>query len=222
MNEYTYLLPQSSVLRALHTVVRDVSISPERFVAASKRIIQMLIESGLNLLPFEACPIQTPVGQTFSGLCFKGQLCGVSILRAGETMETVFREMCPSAPIGKILIQRDRETKRPKHYLSLLPDDIAQRHVLLFEPMIATGGSVIAAINELCSHGVNEDHIILINFLTVSEGIASLRRHYPRLKMVTSAIDEGLNEQAYMLPGIGDFGDRYFGTVRSQQLRKQG
>lgn len=208
-----HVLPQTDQLRALHTVIRDRAASRDDFVFYSDRIIRMLIETGLGLLPFEPCEVQTPVGRSYPGLRFASRLCGVSIMRAGESMEADLRAVCPSIRIGKILIQRDKATKLPHLYYAALPPDIAERHVLLLDPMFATGGTALAAVQLLLDRGVPEDRIIFVTLLTVPEAIARFCTRYPRVRIVTSAIDERLNEHAYMLPGIGDFGDRYFGTT---------
>jgi uracil phosphoribosyltransferase len=171
-----------------------------------------LLETGLDLLPFERCEVETPVRKKYDGLRFASQICGVAIARAGESMEAELRTVCRSVRIGKILIQRDKVTKKPLLYYSALPEDIARRHVLLLDPMLATGGTALAAIQVLLDKGVAEDRIIFINLITVPEGITAVCRRFPAVKIVTSAIDEQLNENAYMLPGIGDFGDRFFGT----------
>ncbi|WP_342380669.1 uracil phosphoribosyltransferase [Myxococcus stipitatus] len=207
-----HLLPQTNQLRALHTVIRDRHARREDFVFYSGRIIRMLIEEGLNLLPFEPHDVETPVGRKYPGLRFASEICGVSIARAGESMEAALRVACPSIRIGKILIQRDKVTKLPHLYYSALPPDIAKRHVLLLDPMLATGGTALAAIQVLLDRGVAEEHIIFVTLIAVPQGIAAVTRRYPRVKVVTSSIEERLNEHAYMLPGIGDFGDRYFGT----------
>ncbi|MCP3061441.1 uracil phosphoribosyltransferase [Myxococcus sp. K38C18041901] len=209
-----HLLPQTNQLRALHTLIRDRTASREDFVFYSGRIIRMLIEAGLDLLPFERHDVQTPVGRTYPGLRFASEICGVSIARAGESMEAALRAVCTSIRIGKILIQRDKVTKLPHLYYSALPPDIAKRHVLLLDPMLATGGTALAAIQVLLDKGVAEENIIFITLITVPHGIAAVTQRYPRVKLVTSSIEERLNEHAYMMPGIGDFGDRYFGTDR--------
>jgi uracil phosphoribosyltransferase len=207
-----HLLPQTNQLRALHTMIRSKTASREDFVFYSQRIIRMLIEAGLNLLPFQKCDVQTPVGRIYEGLSFSPHICGVSVIRAGESMEGVLREVCGPIRIGKILIQRDKVTKLPHLYYSNFPVDIAERQVLLLDPMLATGGSALAAIQVLLERGVIEENIIFINLITVPEGISAVCERYPQLKIVTSAIEERLNENAYMLPGIGDFGDRFFGA----------
>lgn len=209
-----HLLAQTDQLRALHSIIRDRTVRREDFVFYAGRINRMLIERGLDLLPFEPWDVQTPVGRTYDGLRFASDICGVSIARAGDSMEAALRAVCRSIRIGKILIQRDKVTKLPRLYYAALPEDIAQRHVLLLDPMLATGGTALAAIQVLLDSGVAEERIVFVNLITVPEGITAVCRRYPRVRIVTSAIDERLNEDAYMIPGIGDFGDRFFGTDR--------
>jgi uracil phosphoribosyltransferase len=212
LGQNVHLLPQTNQLRALHTIIRDRNVRREDFIFYSGRIIRLLIETGLNLLPFETCATETPVGRTYDGLRFTSRICGVSIVRAGESMEAELRAVCRSIRIGKILIQRDKVTKLPRLYYSALPHDIAQRHVLLLDPMLATGGTALAAIQILLDKGVAEENIVFINLITVPEGITAVYQRHPQVRIVTSAIDERLNDNAYMIPGIGDFGDRFFGT----------
>ncbi|MCA2211538.1 uracil phosphoribosyltransferase [Jidongwangia harbinensis] len=210
--ETVHLLPQTRHLRALHTGMRDRDADRAVFVRNAGRIHRRLVEAGLELLPFEPYDVQTPVGRTYRGVRLTSQVCGVCIARAGDSMETALTEAAPSARIGKILIQRDPVTKLPRLYYAKLPDDVAQRHVLLLDPMLATGGTALAAIDILLDRGVPEAHIVLVNVLSAPEGIAAVRKRFARVRIVTSSIEERLNENAYMLPGIGDFGDRYFGT----------
>jgi uracil phosphoribosyltransferase len=207
-----HILPQTKQLRALHTTIRDRTATRQDFVFYSGRIIRLLIECALDQLPYQPCSVQTPVGQSYQGLRLASRVCGVSVLRAGESMEYELRAACPSIPIGKILIQRDKTTKLPRLYYAALPDDIADRHVLMLDPMLATGGTALKAIQVLLDHGVAENNVIFVNLIAAPEGIAAVRRGYPELPIVTSAVEERLNQDAYMIPGIGDFGDRYFGT----------
>lgn len=182
-----HVLPQTSQLRALHTIIRDRHARREDFVFYAGRIIRLLIETGLDLLPFEPCEVETPVGRKYAGLRLTSPICGVSIARAGDSMEAGLRAVCPSVRIGKILIQRDKVTKLPHFYYSAFPKDIAQRHVLLLDPMFATGGTALAAIRLLLDAGVPEEKIIFINLLTVPEAIAALGQRHPRVQVVTSA-----------------------------------
>ena len=207
-----HVLPQTRQLRAMLTIVRDRNAERGDFVLYSQRIIRLLLESAMDLLPFEARDVETPVGSVYEGLRAAGPVFGVSILRAGDSMESVLREMSPSTRIGKILIQRDKSTKLPSLYYSNLPNDIADGSVLLLDPMLATGGTALAAIRVLIEKGVAVENVVFVSFIAAPEGIAAVREQYPQLKIVTSAIERGLNSNAYMEPGIGDFGDRFFGT----------
>lgn len=209
---HLHVLPPTNHLRMLHTIIRDRMASRQDLVFHSGRIIRLLVESAIDRLPYEARDVTTPIGQTYSGLRLAAPVCGVSVVRAGESMEVGLRAVWPSIRIGKILIQRDKITKLPRLYYSALPDDIGERHVLLLDPMLATGGTALAAIRLLLERGVAEQNIIFVNLLAAPEGIKALRQRHPDLPVVTSAVEERLNESAYMVPGIGDFGDRYFGT----------
>ncbi len=207
------VLPQSRQLRAMHTIIRDKDASQRDFTLFSRRIIRQLLEAALELLPFEERKVTTPIGRTYHGLGFTPDICGVSVVRAGESMEAELRDVLPGIRIGKILIQRDKETKLPHLLYQSLPADIARRHVLLLEPMLATGGSTLAALDVLRRAGVPDERTVLVNFLASPQGLERVGQAAPDLRIVTSSIEEGLTEQAFMIPGIGDFGDRFFGTV---------
>lgn len=121
------------------SMIRDKNTQRADFIFYSNRIIRLLVEEGLNHLPVVEHAITTPVGRTYAGVMFQGKICGVSIMRAGEAMEQGLRDCCRSVRIGKILIQRDEETSQPKLFYDKLPEDIADRWVLLLDPMFATG-----------------------------------------------------------------------------------
>ena len=122
-------------------MIRDQKTERADFIFYSNRIIRMLVEEGLNHFPVIPKDINTPVGRPYSGVQFQGKICGVSIMRAGEAMEQGLRDCCRSVRIGKILIQRDEETSKPRLFYSKLPEDISERWVLLLDPMLATGES---------------------------------------------------------------------------------
>lgn len=207
-----HILPQSNYLRLLHSIIRDRGTGSLDFAFYSNRIFRMLLDFAINLLPFEPFNVTTPVGEPYEGVRPATDLCSVSVIRAGEGMETEARCLYRDMRIGKILIQRDPETKQPKLYFSKLPDDIARCHVLLLEPMLATGGSAMTAIKVLLEAGVPEDQIIFVNVLVSPEGLRQVVEAFPSISIVTSAVERGLNDRAFMVPGIGDFGDRYFRT----------
>ncbi|KAJ4467867.1 armadillo/beta-catenin/plakoglobin [Lentinula aciculospora] len=205
-----FTLPQTAQLEALYTIIRDKDTLRGDFLFYSDRVIRLLVEEGLNHLPVVKKSVITPTGSTYDGVGFEGKICGVSILRAGEAMEAGLREVCRSVRIGKILIQRDEETMQPKLFYSKFPQDIAKRYVLLLDPMLATGGSAIKAVDVLMENGVPEDRIIFINLISSPEGLKTFCEKFPRLKVITGWIDQGLNEKAYIIPGLGDFGERRY------------
>ncbi|ODV98452.1 hypothetical protein PACTADRAFT_48213 [Pachysolen tannophilus NRRL Y-2460] len=203
-------LPQTNQLLGLYSIIRDKNTRRGDFVFYSDRIIRLLVEEGLNQLPVEATTIITPTNQSYQGVKFLGKICGVSIVRAGESMEQGLRDCCRSVRIGKILIQRDEETALPKLFYSKLPDDINDRYVFLLDPMLATGGSAMMAVEVLLSRGVKQERIFFLNLLASPEGIDAFYKKYPKIKIITGGIDEKLDEQRYIVPGLGDFGDRYY------------
>ncbi|KAF9280394.1 Uracil phosphoribosyltransferase, synthesizes UMP from uracil [Linnemannia elongata] len=206
------VLPQTQQLKACTTIIRDKNTQRADFIFYSDRIIRILVEEGLNHLPVVEKTVVTPTGKEFHGIDFQGRICGVSIMRAGESMEQGLRDVCRSVRIGKILIQRDEETALPKLYYAKFPPDIASRFCLLLDPMLATGGSAIKAIETLIDYGVAEERILFLNLISCPEGIAAVVAKFPAMKIVTAEIDAGLDEKLYINPGLGDFGCRYFGT----------
>ncbi|KAK2774514.1 Uracil phosphoribosyltransferase, synthesizes UMP from uracil [Onygenales sp. PD_12] len=205
-----HVLPQTPQLIALLTMIRDHRTDRADFIFYSNRIIRLLVEEGLNHLPVVEQSVTTPVGRSYLGVKFQGKICGVSIMRAGEAMEQGLRDCCRSVRIGKILIQRDEDTWQPKLFYDKLPKDIASRWVLLLDPMFATGGSATMAVDVLKSRGVPEDRILFLNLIASPSGVADFAQRYPKLRVVTAFIDQGLDEKKYIIPGLGDFGDRYY------------
>ncbi|KAJ2611829.1 Uracil phosphoribosyltransferase, synthesizes UMP from uracil [Coemansia sp. RSA 1365] len=207
-----HLLPQTHQLKGLMTIIRDANTERGDFVFYSDRVIRLLVEEGLNYLPVVDKEVITPTGLPFQGVAFEGRICGVSIMRAGESMEQGLREVCTSVRIGKVLIQRDERTALPKLYYSKLPKDIADRWVLLLDPMLATGGSAVKCVETLLEAGVKEERILFINLICAPEGALAMLERFKSLQIITAEIDESIDERKFILPGLGDFGDRYFGT----------
>ena len=205
-------------------MIRDQRTCRADFVFYSNRIIRLLVEEGLNHLPVVQKTVTTPVGHTYGGVGFEGKICGVSIMRAGEAMEQGLRDCCRSVRIGKILIQRDEETCKPALFYEKLPQDISKRWVLLLDPMFATGkdqlgadfpysdvstvynilirleigGSATMAVEVLKSKGVPEDHILFINLIASPSGVADFAERFPKLRVVTAFIDQGLDEKKFV------------------------
>jgi len=205
-------LSHNHQVKGLLTIIRDMTTIREDFIFYADRLIRILIEDGLSYLPFKDSTVTTPTGCQYKGVQFTSKLCGVSIVRAGESMENGLRQVCKSIRIGKILIQRNEETAQPELFYAKFPKDIHERLVLLLDPMLATGGSVVKAVETLIEHGVKQENIFFFNLVAAPEGIINLASKYPKTTIITAEIDEGLNKDKYIVPGIGDFGDRYFGT----------
>jgi uracil phosphoribosyltransferase len=220
MAEYPQLtiLRQNPQVRLLHTHIRDATTTPENFVFFADRLIRLIVEEGLALLPVAEKPVVTPTGATYNGVAPTAGICGVSIMRAGESMEQALRDTCRGARIGKILIQRDETSKDKspdaRFDYAKVPTDIHERWVFLMDPMLATGGSAIKATQILTErYHVKEERIIFLNVVSCPEGLRTFTARFPKVRVVTSAVDDCLNEHKYIVPGLGDFGDRYFGTT---------
>jgi uracil phosphoribosyltransferase len=164
LGDLRFLRP-SLELKHLYTIIRNRETSRSDFIFFSDRIIRLLIEEALTLVPFERRSVITPTAETYEGLTFSKKIAGVSIVRAGESMEKGLREVVRDIRIGKILIQRDEITATPKLFYSKLPADIATRFVFLLDPMLATGGSANKAIDVLLEHGVEESKIYFVNMV---------------------------------------------------------
>lgn len=205
---------QTAQLRCLMTTLYDKQCTPGDWVFTADRVSRIMVEFALNFLPIESNSVITTVeDEPFDGVKFAGRIVGVSIIRAGEAMETALRSCCRNVRLGKILVQRDERTTQPHYYMAKLPKDVATRHVLLMDPMLATGGTAIMAVEKLVEAGVPQEKVIFVNIVAAPEGITALLERFPSIQICTAAVAEGLNEHKYIRRSLGDFGDRYFGTV---------
>lgn len=207
------VLKSTPQVRGMHTIIRNKETSRDEFIFYSKRLMRLLIEHALSFLPFQTCTVQTPQGQDYEGRTYSGkQITGVSILRAGETMEPALRAVCKDVRIGTILIQTNCNTGEPElHYLRL-PKDISEDHVILMDCTVSTGAAAMMAVRVLLDHDVPEDKIFLLSLLMAEMGVHSVAYAFPRVKIITTAVDKKVNDLFRIIPGIGNFGDRYFGT----------
>ena len=161
-------------------------------------------------LPTVEVEVETPVAVAKCQMLAGKKLAIIPILRAGLGMVDNMVDMIPSAKIGHIGLYRDPETHQPVEYYCKLPEDIESRQVYVVDPMLATGGSAIAAIDFLKKHGCKS--IIMMNIIGCPEGIKAVTEPHPDVDLYIAAIDEKLNDHAYIVPGLGDAGDRIFGT----------
>ncbi|MBU0666912.1 MAG: uracil phosphoribosyltransferase [Nanoarchaeota archaeon] len=208
----TIVLEQTAFLKVLFGKLRDENTNIEQFRFAADRIIYLLLQRGFDFIPVNPKMVHTATGFDVDACEFSQDFCSVAILRSGEAMEKSLLDLWKTTILGKILVQRDEETLEPKFFFSKIPKDISKRHVFLLDPMLATGGSAGMAIKLLKEQGVLEEKIIFVTLISCPEGINRLRREYPNINIITACIDEGLNDKGYIVPGLGDFGDRYFGV----------
>jgi uracil phosphoribosyltransferase len=208
---------------SLHTALRSRDTASPAFVAAAEPLLRRLVECALDVaLDYEATDVLTPTGAVFPGLRARREVVGVSIMRAGDSMESALRAAVPGARIGKLLIQRDESVaEKPARFLySKMPPGIDQADVMLLDPMLGTGGSSICAVSHLIAPtsdsqavALSIERVTFVCLIACAEGLAALRAAHPRLRIVAGILDECLDEHKYIRPGVGDFGDRYFGTV---------
>lgn len=213
MPDSLQLLPTTPQVKGLHTFIRNTNTARDEFIFYSKRLIRLVLEYALSLLPFRDVEVETPQNVPYKGKRLACQkICGVSILRAGETMEQAVSDVCKHIRIGKILIQTNQLTGEPELYYLRLPKDIKDYRVVLMDATVATGAAAIMAIRVLLDHDVPEENILLVSLLMAEIGVHSIAYAFPKVQIVTSALDPEINEKFYVIPGIGNFGDRYFGT----------
>merc|ERR1719206_205815 len=203
------VLPSTPQIKGLHTYIRNRQTARDEFIFYSKRLIRLVIEYSLSLLPYETVSVCTPQGLQYEGRrCLVKKICGVSILRAGETMEQALSDVCKDIRIGKILIQTNWDTGEPELYYLRLPKDIKDYQ----DATVATGAAAMMAIRVLLDHDVPEQNINLVSLLMAESGVHTIAYAFPQVKIVTTAVDPEINDKFHVLPGIGNFGDRYFGT----------
>lgn len=209
-----HVLPETPFLIHVHTTMRNHSISRSQFLFTAQQLIRTIIEYAFDQCLYTPKDVITPVGHTFHGSVLAREIVGVSIVRAGESMEQALSDIVQNVKIGKILIQRDESTSErvAKLFYSKLPDEISKSTVILLDPMLASGSSSKLAVHSLLKEGVKEENIIFVNIIAAPEGVEALLTAYPKITIVTSMIDDGLDSSKYIIPGIGDFGDIFFGT----------
>ncbi len=192
---------------SLLTALRDRTTPPPLFRLIAKRLALVLCIEATRTLPATSVEVETPLAST-TGTRLE-PLVVVPILRAGLGMLEAVTELFPEVTVGYLGLERDHATFEPSMYYSKLPP-LEGRSALLLDPMLATGGSASAACEALEKAGAT--HVTLLSVLAAPEGIARLEKAHPELDIVTASVDERLDSHAYIVPGLGDFGDRLFGT----------
>ena len=190
--------------------LRDVRTQPPAFRRAANRISVLLAAEALRDVPTRSHTVETPLGPA-EGLVVGGDVVVVPVLRAGLGMLDAVLELLPAARVGHIGLQRDEATAIASKYYTKLPRDLADSYVLMIDPMLATGGSASAAIDLLKAAGARTLRMICI--VAAPEGVALVEQYHPDVEVYTPVIDRELNPHKYIVPGLGDFGDRLYGTT---------
>jgi len=191
-------------------ILRSKNTSVKEFRELIREISGLMCYEATRNLPTKEVEVQTPVAVAKCRRLAGKKLAIIPILRAGLGMVDAMVDLIPSAKIGHIGLYRDPETHLPVEYYCKLPEDISNRQVFVVDPMLATGGSAVAAIDFLKQHGCK--NIVMMNIIGAPEGVKAVQDAHPDVDIYLAALDEKLNDHAYIVPGLGDAGDRIFGT----------
>jgi uracil phosphoribosyltransferase len=202
-------LVQHPVIHDALARLRDVSTGPEAFRRLATRTSLLLLAEATRDLPTVGGTVETPLG-TAETRTVAADVVVVPVLRAGMGMLDAVLELLPWARVGHIGLQRDETTAIASQYYSKLPGDLSRSYVLMIDPMLATGGSAVAALDVLRRAGATELRVICI--VAAPEGVEAVLRHDPGVHIYTPVIDQELNAHKFIVPGLGDFGDRLYGT----------
>mmetsp|Transcript_75269 Transcript_75269/g.197265 ORF Transcript_75269/g.197265 Transcript_75269/m.197265 type:complete len:480 (+) Transcript_75269:56-1495(+) len=221
-----HIMPSTVQTRAMITKIKNVDTSREEFVFFADRLIRLVVEAALAQLPFSEGPVTTPSGDQYPGVHFSpSELCGVSLIRSGETMETALRQCCAGIRIGKMLVDPScgdlsssagspsAAAGSQASYMKL-PEDIAQRRVLLMDPILSGASRLLLAIELLVKNReVPEEKIFLVTLVATRSGIQEVFARFPAVQVIVVEIDEKAGEDKAGKSSLGEFGDRYFGTT---------
>ena len=208
-NEKVHVMTHPLVAHKL-TIMRDKSTSVKDFRELVSEVGMLITYEATRDLPLTTKEVETPICKAEMPTLAGKKFAVVPILRAGLGLVDGVLRLVPSARVGHIGMYRDEETLQPHVYFSKMPKDVAERDVIIVDPMLATGGSAVAAIDEMKRRGCQ--NIKLMVLVAAPEGIAAVQKDHPDVDIYCGAVDEGLNERGYIVPGLGDAGDRIFGT----------
>lgn len=200
-------LLEHSLIKHKLTYLRDKNTNPKEFRELVKEVSALIAYEITRDLPLEEIEVETPLMKT-KGYVLSTKITLVSILRAGLVMSDGILNLIPNAKVGHIGMYRDPESLKPVTYYVKLPISIRETKVFLLDPMLATGGSVVKSIDILMEKDVKIENIDVISLVSAPEGISLIREYYPDVLIYTIAIDDRLNDHGYILPGLGDAGDR--------------
>ena len=196
--------------------LRNSESSTKQFRTVSEKVSDLLVSKVISCLPTRTVEIDTPVTKC-QGEVLAGRVELVSIMRSGDALLDTFMKHFPDANISKFLVQRDEKTAEPHFKYMKVSSELASGNtVVITEPMIGTGGTLEMVLSMLKEKGVREENIIIASVCVAPEGLVRLSQKFPKINVVMTVLDEKLNERKFIVPGLGDFGDRYFGTLEHQ------
>ena len=195
------------------SILRDKNTGVKEFREIVGEIAALMCYEATRNLPTEEVEIETPVAMAKTKVLSGKKLAIVPILRAGLGMVDSMIELIPSAKVGHIGLFRDPETHEPVKYYCKMPPDISERQVFVVDPMLATGNSSVHAVNVLLKRGAMEDNIKFLALVAAPEGVEVFFKAHPNIDLYVASVDEKLDKNAYIVPGLGDAGDRIFGTL---------
>ncbi|MCY3055389.1 uracil phosphoribosyltransferase [Aerococcus sp. CDC-944-U94] len=194
-------------------ILRDKNLGSKDFRELVDEITVFVGYEATRDLPLKEVEVETPITKTTQKMITGKKMAIVPILRAGLGMVDGILSLSPAAKVGHIGMYRDEETLEPHEYFFKMPSDIEERQVLVVDPVLATGGSAILAIEALMKRNVSPADIKFLCMVAAPEGVEALQAAHPEVEIYTAALDEKLNEDGYIVPGLGDAGDRLFGTL---------
>lgn len=195
------------------TILRDKTTGTKDFRELVNEIARLLAYEVSRDLPLEEVEIETPIVKSTQKAIAGKKVVIAPILRAGLGMVDGILDLIPAARVGHVGLYRDEETMEPVEYFVKMPNNLEDRHMYVVDPMLATGGSAIAAIESVIERGAKPENIKFICIVAAPEGVKALQEAHPEVEIFTAALDDKLDENAYILPGLGDAGDRLFGTL---------
>lgn len=213
MNKETLHVIDHPLVQHKIALLRDKNAGSKDFRELVNEITVFVAYEATRDLPLEEVTIETPITTCKQKMITGRKMAVVPILRAGLGMVEGILSLSPAAKVGHIGMYRDEETLEPHEYFFKMPSDIEERQVFVVDPMLATGGSAILAVEALMKRGVKAKDIKFLCIVSAPDGVEALQKAHPEIHIYTAALDEKLNENGYIVPGLGDAGDRLFGTL---------
>jgi uracil phosphoribosyltransferase len=200
-----------TLLKYWMTILRDASTERSAFRMAAHQVTRIIAGKAAEYIPTNHVTIHTPIAQA-EGITFAHQILLIPILRSGMAMLPAFLEIFPNAVVGIVGLKRDEKTAQAHWYYENVPLFDTHTHIIILDPMIATGGTALETLKFLCNKGAQQKNMIFASIVSAPEGISAIQNEFSDITIICAGHDKELNVHKFIIPGLGDFGDRYFGT----------